>query len=124
MKFLHYPSFNLLCRFSILGLLLVVSACAPLEKFSSDEVALLPPSSLTCWVAAHAPGARTVVSDPEFGQGVSVQVEDAYSSASGLRCKRARITVNGPPGVRGRSQVVNLTGLAGNGVCCAESRPH
>jgi hypothetical protein len=98
MKFLHYPSFNLLCRFSILGLFLVVSACAPLEKISSDEVALLPPSSLTCWVAAQAPGARTVISDPEFGQGVMVRVEDAYSSAFGLQCKRARITVNGPPG--------------------------
>lgn len=100
MQYLHcprFPRFSGLFRFPFLVFLFLLSACAPLEKVSSTDVACLPPSSLTSWVAAQAPGSRILISDPEFGQGVLVQVESTYYSASGLQCKLARITVNGPP---------------------------
>lgn len=101
MLYSHCPRFSRflgLFRFSALFFLLLLSACAPLEKVSTADLACLPQSSLTSWVAAQAPGSHTLITDPEFGQGVLVQVESTYFSASGLQCKLARITVNGPPG--------------------------
>jgi hypothetical protein len=97
MKFLYCPFLDLLFRLSTFGLLLVVSACAPLEKNQPDAFALTRQGSLVSWVAAQAPGARAVIDDPEFGGGVAVLVERSYYSASGLTCKRARVHVNGPP---------------------------
>jgi hypothetical protein len=108
MKFLYFPFSDLLLRLSTFGLLLVVSACAPLEKNKIPTFALAQQSPLASWVAAQPPGTRAVIDDPEFGQGVTVQVENTYSAASGLQCKRARITVNGPP-----AETVAVCGVEG-----------
>jgi hypothetical protein len=97
MKFLYGLSIHVLFRFVIFSFPLVVSACAPLEQIKPDAFALTRPASLVSWVATQAPGARAVIDDPEFGDGVTVLVERTYYSASGLTCKRARVTVNGPP---------------------------
>ena len=50
-----------------------------------------PPSPVLQFMIANAPGAMTVLTDPEFGGEVSITLEEAFMSAGGETCKRATV---------------------------------
>lgn len=50
-----------------------------------------PPSPVLQFMIANAPGAMTMLSDPEFGGEVRITLEESFMSAGGENCKRATV---------------------------------
>jgi hypothetical protein len=54
--------------------------------------------ALASWAAQQPVGSTAVLDDPNLGAELTVLIETSYRAASGLPCKRVRVTSAGRPG--------------------------
>ena len=69
-------------------LTLPLAACGLGESPQRDET---PPGPVESFMIVSTPGQTTVVDDIQFGQGVSVSVDEVFTSAKGENCKRGTV---------------------------------
>ena len=73
-----------------LFLTLPLAACGLGETPQREET---PPGPVESFMIVSTPGQTTVVDDIQFGQGVSVSVDEIFTSAKGENCKRGTVLV-------------------------------
>ena len=71
-----------------LFLTLPLAACGLGETPQREET---PPGPVESFMIVSTPGQTTVVDDIQFGQGVSVSVDEVFTSAKGENCKRGTV---------------------------------
>ncbi|MBO4301540.1 MAG: hypothetical protein J5861_08070 [Desulfovibrio sp.] len=60
-----------------------------------------PPSPVTAFMSGASPGEEVTLDDQDFGRGISVRVDETFTSAKGERCKRGTVRND-----RGETEVV------------------
>ena len=76
-------------RYLLLCSALLLGACSWGAQPEPRPAPTLSP--LMAFMAGHDKGETTTLDDPEFGQGVQVIMQDAFTSATGDTCRRASL---------------------------------
>lgn len=71
-----------------LFLTLPLAACGFGESPQREET---PPGPVKSFMILSTPGQTSIVDDIQFGQGVSVSVDEVFTSAKGENCKRGTV---------------------------------
>lgn len=50
-----------------------------------------PPSPVTTFMSAAAPGKQAMLDDADFGRNIQVRIDEAFTSAKGENCKRGTV---------------------------------
>lgn len=73
---------------ALTGLMTLLAGCG---MWGGAPVPETPPGPVMAYMIGHDRGDATVLDDPQFGQNISVTMQDAFTSASGEECKRATL---------------------------------